>query len=396
MRISAVRTKVYEWTGPTVAPAHKLSNNPLDILEESAERGGNTLKSFSFHAWLVVEVETDGGIVGIGNAALAPVVTRTVIDRYLRDIVVGETVWDIERIWQLMYRRTIAFGRKGAVLAAISAIDIALWDILGKAVGQPTYRLLGGATRSRIPVYASRIYNQPLDDLVAEAEGYRDAGFRAVKMRLGYGPRDGAAGMARNIEAIAAVRAAIGDDVDLMVEVYMGWTLNYARLMLPRLAKFNLRWIEEPLLPDEVEGYAELNRMGHVPIAGGEHEHTLAGFRTLVERRAVDVLQFDTNRVGGLTQARKIATLAEAFGVEVVPHAGQMHNYHVVMSTFAAPMAEFFPVCPVEVGNELFWYIFDGEPVAHDGFVSLDETVPGLGLTLSDRHLGDFRITGSG
>ncbi len=396
MKIKAVRTKLYEWTGPTEAPAQKLSNNPLDIFETSSEAGGNTLKSFTFHNWLIVEVETDNGIVGIGNAALSPLVTRAVIDHHLRAIVVGEDPWDIERLWQLMYRKTIAFGRKGAVLAAISAIDIAVWDVLGQAAGQPVYRLIGGATRDAIPVYASKIYNQPLDALIAEAADYKRQNFQGVKMRLGYGPRDGAAGMAKNIANIRAVRETIGDDVDLMVEVYMGWTFNYAKQILPRLAEFNLRWVEEPLLPDEIEGYAELNRLGHVPIAGGEHEHTLAGFRTLVEKRAVDYLQFDTNRVGGITAARKIATLAEAFGVEFVPHAGQMHNYQVVMSSYAAPMAEFFPPCPIEVGNELFWYIFDGEPLAENGYVRLDPDKAGMGLTLSAEHLHNFRITEGG
>ena len=392
MRIGAVRTKVYEWVGETVAPPHKLSTNPMDVFEEGAEAGGNTLRSFAFHAWLVVEVETEDGLVGLGNAALAPFVTAEIVRRHLAPALIGEEVWDVERLWQLMFRRTIAFGRKGAALAAISAVDIALWDLLGLAVGQPTYRLLGGATRSRMPVYASKLYHQPLDALAAEAEGYRAQGFRAVKMRLGYGPRDGAEGMRRNLEAVRTVREAVGEDVDLMVEAYMGWTLPYARQILPRLAPFNLRWLEEPLLPDEAAGYAELNRMGHVPIAGGEHEHTLMGFRALVEARAVDVVQFDTNRVGGITQAKKVATLCEAFGIDVVPHAGQMHNYHVVLSTYAAPMAEFFPPHPVEVGNELFWYVFEGEPMAEGGYVTLDPARPGLGLTLSDRHRDSFRI----
>ena len=120
-------------------------------------------------------------------------------------------------------------------------------------------------------------------------------------------------------------------------------------------------------------GYAELKSYGRIPIAGGEHEFTLYGFRDLLEARAVDYIQFDTNRVGGITQARKIAALAEAYSVPVIPHAGQMHNYHVVMASLNSPMAEYFPVVDVEVGNELFWYIFNGEPKAKDGFIDLDE-----------------------
>lgn len=391
MRIVSIKTKVYEWKGETVQSDMKLSTNPMDLFEEFGATHKNTLESFVFHSWLIVEVETDSGIIGIGNTALSPFVCQTTIDRYLRDVLIGQDARDIERLWHLMYRKTIAFGRKGAVLGAISAIDIALWDALGKYYGEPVWRLLGGPTRSQIAVYASKLYNQPKDNLIKEARSYVDAGYKAVKMRLGYGPKDGAAGMFKNIKAVESVRTAIGDDIDLMCEVYMGWTLNYARQILPRLVPYNLRWIEEPVIADDIESYAELNKLGHVPIAGGEHEHTLAGFRTLCQTRAVDYLQFDTNRVGGITQAKKIATLAEAFGLEFIPHAGQMHNYHVVMSSYAAPMAEFFPKHPVEVGNELFWYIFDGEPVAENGFLTLPNT-PGLGVTLSKDHLHDFNI----
>jgi L-rhamnonate dehydratase len=142
-----------------------------------------------------------------------------------------------------------------------------------------------------------------------------------------------------------------------------------------------------------VYGYAELKAHGRVPIAGGEHEFTLHGFRDLLDAGAVDYIQFGTNRVGGLTQARKIAALAEAHQVPVIPHAGQMHNYHVVMASLNSPMAEHFPLVDVEVGNELFWYIFDGEPKARDGFVDLDESKPGLGLAINEDRLREFRVT---
>ena len=131
---------------------------------------------------------------------------------------------------------------------------------------------------------------------------------------------------------------------------------------------------------------------GRVPIAGGEHEFTSYGVRDMLEARAVDYIQVDTNRVGGITQARKISALAEAFSVPVIPHAGQMHNYHVVMASLNSPMAEFFPKVDVEVGNELFWYIFDGEPVPVDGSIDLDEQTPGLGLTVNEESLKRFTI----
>ena len=189
------------------------------------------------------------------------------------------------------------------------------------------------------------------------------------------------------------VRETVGDGVDVMADAYMGWNLDYARRMLPLLEPFNLRWLEEPVIPDDIHGYAELRRQRRVPIAGGEHEFTLLGFRELIEAEAVDYIQFDTNRVGGITQARKIAALAEAHQIPVIPHAGQMHNYHVVMASLNSPMAEFFPRVDVEVGNELFWYIFKGEPTPKDGFIDLDENTPGLGLTVDETALAQFTVT---
>jgi L-alanine-DL-glutamate epimerase-like enolase superfamily enzyme len=277
-------------------------------------------------------------------------------------------------------------------MTAISAVDIALWDLLGKAASQPVYRLLGGRTKERIPVYASRLYAMPLEELAAEAKRYKDAGHRAMKLRFGWGPLDGAAGLERNLELVRTVRQVAGDDVDLMADAYMGWTLDYAKRILPRLEPFHLRWLEEPVIPDDISGYAQLKAYGRVPIAGGEHEFTLFGFQQLLEQRAVDYIQFDTNRVGGISQARKIAALAEAHQVPVVPHAGQMHNYHVVMASLNSPIAEYFPQVSVEVGNELFWYIFDGEAVPTGGSIDLDESKPGLGLTVNEESLKRFNI----
>jgi len=277
-------------------------------------------------------------------------------------------------------------------MTAISAVDIALWDLLGKSAKQPVFRLLGGRTKDKIPVYASRLYAMPIPELRAEAERYKAEGYKAMKLRFGWGPIDGAAGMHKNIELVRNVREVVGDDTDLMADAYMGWTLDYAKRMLPLLEPFHLRWLEEPVIPDDTRGYKELKSHSRVPIAGGEHEFTIFGFRELLESNALDYIQFDTNRVGGISQARKISALAESFQVPVVPHAGQMHNYHVVMASLNSPIAEFFPKVDVEVGNELFWYIFDGEPVPVDGFINLNDALPGLGLTVNEESLKRFRV----
>jgi L-rhamnonate dehydratase len=351
-----------------------------------------SMGNFAFHNWLLVEIFTDTGLVGLGNAALSPMVTKSLIDIYLKPLLLGADPWDVEYLWQQMYRRTLAFGRKGVALVAISAVDIALWDLLGKAAKQPVFRLLGGRTKDRIPVYASRLYAMPIPELRAEAQRYKDEGYTMMKLRFGWGPLDGAEGMQRNLELVRTVREVVGQSVDIMADAYMGWSLDYAKRMLPLLEPFHLRWLEEPVIPDDTRGYAELKKYGRVPIAGGEHEFTLFGFRDLLENNAVDYIQFDTNRVGGISQARKISAMAEAFQIPVVPHAGQMHNYHVVMASLNSPIAEFFPKVDVEVGNELFWYIFDGEPVPKSGHIDLDDELPGLGLTVNEESLKRFRI----
>ena len=387
-RITDVRSTIWEWVGPVAPMPPHFCTAASDLVADVT----GSIAGFRFLGWLVVEIELDDGTVGIGNAALAPHAVKTTIDTYLKPLLIGADPMDSEYLWQSMYRRTLPFGRKGIGMTAISALDLAIWDAKGKLLNQPVFRLLGGRTKSRIPVYASRLYSQPLDTLYSEAKAYAEAGFGAVKLRFGWGPKDGLAGMHRNLELVRTTREAVGDSVDIMADCYMGWTLEYARRMLRLLEPHGLRWVEEPVIADDLAGYAELRSLGHVAISGGEHEYTLHGFRQALDLRAFDIVQFDVNRVGGITAAKKITDLCEAYDMTVIPHAGQMHNYHVTMSSFASPIAEYFPKVPVEVGNELFWYIFDGEPEANDGHINLADDVPGFGLALQTPD-ANFRLT---
>lgn len=392
MKITEIRTRVVQWDGETVPLPPHFCTNPMDLV--SPLLTPETMGTFTFHGWLIVEIFTDEGLVGIGNAALAPLVTKQMIDLYLAPLLIGQNPWDSEFLWQHMYRKTMAFGRKGVALVAISALDIALWDLMGKAAKQPVFRLLGGRTKAKIPVYASRLYSVPLDQLAQEAASYKAQGYKAMKLRFGWGPIDGAEGMARNVELIRTVRETVGDEIDIMADAYMGWSLDYAKRMMRLIEPFNLRWLEEAIIPDDINGYHELRRFGSTPIAAGEHEFTSYGFRQMIEARALDYFQFDTNRVGGITAARKIQALAEAYSIPVVPHAGQMHNYHVVMASLNSPIAEYFPMVDVEVGNELFWYIFKGEPQAVGGYIDLDDNLPGLGLEIDEAALSRFKVIG--
>jgi L-alanine-DL-glutamate epimerase-like enolase superfamily enzyme len=392
LKITEVRTRVVQWQGDTVPLPPHFCTNPMDLV--SPMLSPETMGTFTFHGWLIVEIFTDQGLVGIGNAALAPLVTKQMIDQYLAPLLIGQDPWDSEFLWQHMYRKTMAFGRKGVALVAISALDIAIWDLMGKSAKQPVFRLLGGRTKAKIPVYASRLYSVPLDELAQEAARYKAQGYKAMKLRFGWGPIDGAEGMARNVELLRTVRETVGDEIDIMADAYMGWSLDYAKRMMRLIEPFNLRWLEEAIIPDDINGYHELRRFGTTPIAAGEHEFTSFGFRQMIEARALDYFQFDTNRVGGITAARKIQALAEAYSIPVVPHAGQMHNYHVVMASLNSPIAEYFPMVDVEVGNELFWYIFKGEPQAVDGYIDLDDNLPGLGLEIDEDALSRFKVIG--
>ena len=337
---------------------------------------------------VLVRVTTDEGLDGIASVGVGSGAAVYVIEQHLKPIVIGENPFDVELLWEKMFRSTLNYGRKGLVLEAISAVDIALWDILGKATGQPVYNLLGGRTRDRIQVYASRLYAYTdLDELARQAAHFKSQGFQAMKQRFGYGPRDGQAGMRKNVELVRTVRDAIGPDVDLMADAYMGWDVSYAIRMIGMLedAGMNLRWVEEPLIPDDIDGYARIRRSVRTPISGGEHEFTRYGYRELIRKEAVDILQPDVNRVGGITEARKLWAMAAAYDLPVIPHAGQLHNYHLVMAHLNSPMAEYFPSAS-EGGalddDTLFWELFRGEPRAENGFVRLPET-PGLGWTLN-------------
>lgn len=387
-KITDVRTTIWEWVGPVAPMPPHFCTTAGDLVTDVT----GSIAGFRFLGWLVVEIECDDGTVGIGNAALAPHATKTTIDTYLRPLLIGTDPMDNEYIWQSMYRRTMPFGRKGIGMTAMSAVDLAIWDAKGKMLGQPVFRLIGGRTKPKLPVYASRLYSQPLDALYTEAKAYAEQGFKAVKVRFGWGPKDGLEGMRKNVDLVKTTREAVGDDVDIMADCYMGWNIEYARRMLRLLEPLGMRWVEEPVVADDLAGYAELRALNMVAIAGGEHEYTLAGFRQALDLRAYDIVQFDVNRVGGITAAKKIADLCEAYDIPVIPHAGQMHNYHVSMSSYAAPISEYFPKVPVEVGNELFWYIFDGEPAAEDGCVNLSDTLPGFGLTLQTPDQ-NFKLT---
>jgi len=380
------------------SPARKGIGRPLITPVTRIEgadrllRGETTAGLTPASTWaVVVRVEDADGRVGVGTAGLGHPSTVAAVEQ-LAPLVVGREPTDGELLWETMYRSTLNVGRRGVVLHAVSAIDIAVWDLLGKALEQPVYNLLGGRVRKSIPAYASWLYaTEDLGALAEEAAAWAAQGFGAVKQRLAYGPEDGSRGIRRNVELVRTVAEAVGPDVDVMADAYMGWDVGYAIRCIRAIedAGLRLRWLEEPLIPDDIPGIARVRAAVSTPISAGEHEATRYGFRDLVAADAVDILQPDVNRLGGITEARRVWALGETFGLDVIPHVGAAHNLHLSISSHATPLLEFMPPpAPGEEPDEdqLFWSLFPDEPRPVDGRV-VPNGRPGLGVTLDESFL---------
>jgi L-rhamnonate dehydratase len=321
----------------------------------------------------IVEIETDEGIRGLGvigggKGKLAPIV----IEEQFRNLLIGQNPFHIELLWEQMFRASQFYGRKGAVIEVISGIDLALWDLVGKALHQPVYNLVGGKTQDKIPVYVTGNLT----------ERHLSEGFRHVKLALPHGPADGAEGLRQNIALVERTRKLIGPDGDIMLDCYMALDVPYAVRLAKAISEFRVLWIEEPVPPDHPDAYRRIkDAVPEMLIAGGEHEFTRYGFRDLIERKAVDIFQSDIYRAGGLSELKKIAAMASAYGLPVIPHGVGAPTYHFVISTSNAPRAEFVDIF-AQGGRPLL----RGEPVPKNGFVELSEA-PGFGYELDEEVL---------
>jgi len=322
---------------------------------------------------ILVEIETGDGTIGMatGSGGMA---ACSIIEEGVAGLLIGADARDIARLWDQMYRATLPYGRKGVALIAVSAVDLALWDLLGQLRNEPVYRLAGGATKQRIPVYGTGP-----DPLI-----YKARGFFGAKVPFPYGPADGRKGLEANVRAIAAHREAVGEGFPLMVDCYMSLDVAYAVEFARAAEPYGLYWIEEALHPDDWEGYRQLKAAAPwVRWVTGEHEYTRWGFRELIRHRAIDIVQPDLMWTGGFSEALRIASLASAFDVTVVPHAGGIYSYHYAMTQPGIPFVEYCNTSPR--GDEItsvFGEMFEGEPLALDGTITLSDA-PGWGLRLN-------------
>ncbi|MEI6025841.1 MAG: mandelate racemase/muconate lactonizing enzyme family protein [Betaproteobacteria bacterium] len=349
----------------------------------------------------LVEVVSDAGLTGWGEAFSQglepPQIAASAIEHALRPLVLGADPLEIEVLWHRMYHQTRDYGRKGSVVAAISAVDMALWDLAGHHYQQPVHRLLGGAFRTRVQPYATGFYRVrgqgERDRLVDEAHGHLDAGFRLMKVKLGYGVAD-------DIEVIQAIAAAMqGQGVTLMVDTNHGYGRTEALRLGRVLDELDLRWYEEPVAPEDLDGYCELRAKLRTPIAGGENEHTLYGFRDLLGRHAVDIVQPDLGSCGGISAARHITALAQAHGIEVNPHVwgsavAQAASLQMIAALPVTHHAVFArdPVLEYDRSSHPFRRHLVTQPIEMtDGFVHIPNG-PGLGIEVRRDTLERFRV----
>ena len=323
---------------------------------------------------LVVEVEADDGTVGFA-VTTAGEPGAWIAERHLARFVEGAKVTEIEKIWDQMYRSTLFYGRKGLVLNVVSAIDLALYDLLGKLRDEPVYSLLGGPVRDEITFYATG----------ARPDLAQKMGFVGGKMALQHGPEQGAEGIRAELDRLAAMRDRVGDDFWLMLDCWMSLDVDHAVKLAQGAAAYGLNWLEEALPPDDYWGYAALRRRmpTGVRVSTGEHEATRWGFRLLLEMGCADILQPDVNWCGGITELLKISALADAHGALVVPHGSSVYSYHFVVTRHNSPFAEFLMMHP-EASEvvPMFSPLLLDEPVPVDGRMRVPDT-PGFGVRLN-------------
>jgi D-galactarolactone cycloisomerase len=332
-------------------------------------------------AALFVHVRTDKGAEGLGTCDAS---ARGLIERTLKPILIDQDPLCHEKLWDDMFWRVRGIGRKGLAFSAISGVDIALWDLKAKVFGVPLYRLLGPFT-DRVPIYGSGGWtNLTETQLVQEQVGFVERGIPRVKMKVA---KDFGHNEAEDLRRLAAVRKAVGDAVEIYVDANNGYYAKQAIAMSRRFEQYDVRWFEEPVLADDIDGLVEVSRATTIPVASGEHEYTKYGFKELISRRGADIVQPDVGRVGGITEWMKVAHLAHAYNLPLAPHAYQLIHLHLACATPNLKVVEYLG--HVELGDRL-WYT--EIPEQKDGMLAPFPDRPGLGLMLDPGAVRKYAV----
>ncbi len=359
---------------------------PVDIYPEFRRQGADFSTGLGDGRYAIravfLEIHTDDGVVGLSGPC-----SRTeafTIDTALRPLLIGRDPLAIELLWDIMYRAMI-HGRKGETMMALSVVDCGLWDAKGKALGQPVYRLLGGPTRTQFPAYASALgFSIEPEDAAQRAAQFAAEGFTATKWFFRDGPMDGRKGERRNLRLAATLREAVGDDVDIMLDAWSSWNPPYAIRMANALAEYGIRWLEEPVMADKLDSYAEIRRSSPIDISGGEHEYTRWGFRQIVELGAMDVLQPDIYWCGGISETVKICALASAFDLPVIPHG---HSSHATAHLIASQPPTVTPIQEFLIKwNAVHQFFLRNPLVPVGGMITVPDSA-GMGLELDESKI---------
>ena len=359
-------------------------------------------ESFSFSQWAynerricIVKITTESGLQGWGEGYGPADVLKAGVD-LLRPLLIGRNPLENETLWYEMYRKTLDYARKGVLVASISAIDIALWDLKGKALHLPVSVLLGGQHRSRVQPYATGLYFSEGKDLeeklVEEALEYVQQGFKAIKMKVGHT-------LATDVQHVATVRKVIGTDIKLMVDANHAYSLREAAELARRIETYDIGWFEEPVSPEFYHQYRQLRDKTTIPIAGGECEYLRYGFLQLLKNDCVDILQIDICGAGGLTEAKRIAALASAYGVEVVPHTwGTGIAFHTALHFIAnlepVPGRLYMPESFIEYDrteNGIRESLTSPGIEMIDGFIEVPQRA-GLGIEMNEDVLRHYAV----
>jgi len=345
---------------------------------------------------MLVEIETDAGLIGWGECYGPARMTGAVVDS-VTPWLIGEDPLRTDVLWRMVYSRLRDHGQKGVVIQGLSGIDIALWDVKGKHFGVPVHQLLGGAQRTEVQAYATGLYRRkagdPLRYLAEEAASYVAEGFGAVKLKIGFGVEEDAA-------VTRTVREAIGPDVALMVDANHAYDAVAAISLGRRIEQYEIGWFEEPVPPEDVAGYRSVKAALSIPIAGGECEFTRFGFRDLLVSHALDIVQPDTCAAGGLSECKRIADMAEAFGIRYNPH---VWGTGIAIAASLQLLAVLPPHTPLSLKPAEPMLEFDRtehpirqailtSPIEHRGGVVQVPDGPGLGIEVDRKVLNRFAM----
>ena len=331
--------------------------------------------SWRTHLWqIVVRIETDAGVTGLGYGG-GGVAAVEVVNRHFRKLLTGrriDAVSDIEAIWDALYAASLPYGRKGIAIMALSGVDLAMWDLLGKAESRPVYDLIGSLRKKRVRAYATG----------PDPEWYREMGFTAHKFPSGWS--GGEVDYEKAVASATLARETFGPDALIMADSYMSWDADVTLEMARLLAEYDLYWFEDVLTPDRLVEQARLRPLlKPVLLAGGEHEFTHHGFAEVARHCALDLWQPDITWCGGITAGLRIIDLAERHGIPVVPHrAGEVWGLHLVAATGCDDLAEVLPGKRADA-RDVLWL---GEPPVENGFVTPSDQ-PGFGVTLNEEML---------